>query len=221
MLADTDRIPYSIVRMEKTRPSLLARVRRPDEEQAWEEFYRLYGPIIVGYAMRHGLDAGRAEDVLQETMIVLLRLLPDFRYDPGRGLFRSFLLSIVHQRILAATRRMSARREVPLSASPEGADRLANFPAPGAVAPGHALDLLWTASLRDEAWRRLSSDGVFDGRTVAVYEAYVVQKGKADEIARRFDMKPNAVHQVKNRVEQRILAEMQVLRSYLGEEVAV
>jgi RNA polymerase sigma-70 factor (ECF subfamily) len=202
--------------MQETRPTLLSKLRKPGEEEAWEEFYRIYGPVILNYSIRHGLDLSGAEDVLQETMIDLLRLLPGFKYDPKLGRFRNFLLSIVHQRILAVVRRLSSQREIPLSQSPDGASLLDKFADPNALSPGRALDLVWVASLRDEVWQTLSAGDVFDSRTIAVYDAYVLQGCSADEVARRFGMKSNAVHQVKSRVEQRVIAEIKSMQAYLG-----
>ena len=196
--------------MDKTRVTLLSRLRRPGSESAWTEFYRVYGPVILSYARRRGLDAARAEDVLQETMVILLRVMPNFRYDPDRGLFRNFLLNIVHQRLLATWRRLGAQREV----------SLADVEVPEATTsadPGRDLDLLWLASLRDEAWRRVAADPGVARRTLDVYTAYVQQEQPVDEVARRFDLKPNAIYQIKNRLEQRLLAEMQQLRAGLGE----
>jgi DNA-directed RNA polymerase specialized sigma24 family protein len=40
---------------------------------------------VLGYARKLGLDDVSSQDVLQETMVALMRVLPGFQYDPRRG----------------------------------------------------------------------------------------------------------------------------------------
>jgi DNA-directed RNA polymerase specialized sigma24 family protein len=39
------------------------------------------------YARKLGLDETQAQDVLQETMVALMRILPEFAYDRNKGSF--------------------------------------------------------------------------------------------------------------------------------------
>ena len=41
-----------------TRPSLLKRLKVGDDMQGWQDFYRLYGPLIRNFASKAGLLAG-------------------------------------------------------------------------------------------------------------------------------------------------------------------
>jgi RNA polymerase sigma factor (sigma-70 family) len=62
---------------------------------AWEEFYRLYDPVIRRFALVHGASGADLNDCVQEVWTTLLAKLSDFRYDPGRGLFLSWLYTLV------------------------------------------------------------------------------------------------------------------------------
>ena len=82
-----------------TRPSLLVRLRDPRDGQAWELFVRLYAPLIYGLVRRRGLQDADAADLTQEVLRTVAHALPDFEYDPARGQFRSWLLTVVRTRL--------------------------------------------------------------------------------------------------------------------------
>jgi len=97
--------------MDTTRVTLLHKVGSSDE-LAWEQFYAIYWAPIIGYARKLGLQEAEAHDVLQETMVALMKILPDFEYDRKRGKFRNFLLTIVHRKCLGVHRKAKRKAEV-------------------------------------------------------------------------------------------------------------
>jgi RNA polymerase sigma-70 factor (ECF subfamily) len=82
-----------------TRPSLLLRLRDVDDAEAWNEFVRLYTPLIFHHCQRHGLQDADAADVAQEVMRVAAQAMPDFQYDSQRGKFRGWLLQTTRHRL--------------------------------------------------------------------------------------------------------------------------
>ena len=61
----------------QTRASLLQGLQAGDEDR-WYEFYRLYGPIIRGFALKAGLTETEADEVMQETCIGLAKNIGEF-----------------------------------------------------------------------------------------------------------------------------------------------
>src|ERR1043166_7081541 len=47
---------------QRTRASLLLRVRDLEDTQAWQEFVRIYTPLVFGHCARHGLQEADAAD---------------------------------------------------------------------------------------------------------------------------------------------------------------
>ena len=84
----------------ETRPSLLKKLQSGDDSQSWQEFYRIYGGLIRHFALKAGLTADEAEEVVQETAIGVARRLPEFVYDPKVCRFKSWLLKLTRWRIL-------------------------------------------------------------------------------------------------------------------------
>lgn len=92
--------------MYTTPPSLLERIRKPSEVQAWERFVSLYTPYIFALVRRAGVDRDEASDVVQDVLLLLTRKLPDFEYDAQRS-FRAWLRTVVRNRLNESARRQS------------------------------------------------------------------------------------------------------------------
>lgn len=92
----------------KTRASLLLRIRDPDDAKAWAEFVELYAPLLHAYAMKHGMQDADAADLAQDMLLQMLQSASEFAYDPARGSFRGWLLTVARNRLrknfAAATR---------------------------------------------------------------------------------------------------------------------
>jgi hypothetical protein len=56
-----------------TRPRLLARIRDLSDGQAWGQFVESYAPVVLGYALRHGLQEADADDLAQEVFRAVAR----------------------------------------------------------------------------------------------------------------------------------------------------
>jgi RNA polymerase sigma factor (sigma-70 family) len=82
-----------------TRRSLLSRLRGWDDQESWQEFFGTYGRLIYRIAVKAGLTSAEAEDVVQETVIIVARKLPGFKYDPALGSFKGWLMLITRRRI--------------------------------------------------------------------------------------------------------------------------
>jgi RNA polymerase sigma-70 factor (ECF subfamily) len=76
--------------MTTTSASLLERLRRPAERDAWDRFVDLYTPLLYYWARRLGLGEPDAADLVQDVFTLLLRKLPEFDYDREKS-FRSWL----------------------------------------------------------------------------------------------------------------------------------
>ena len=199
------------MRMQDTRVTLLRRLKENDHEMDWLEFYSMYDKAILAYARKLGLNYDGAYDVLQETMVSLVRILKNFEYDASRGKFRNFLLTIVHRSCLKAFRREAKRREIHASGSgSESTPWIERFPD----ASDGELDEdthIWRQALFEQAMANVAEDLAAKKETVEIFAAYVLQGESAKEVAKQFGIKENAVYQIKNRMIDRLQAEVQLL----------
>src|SRR2546426_3422980 len=82
-----------------TRRSLLTRLKNLDDQGSWKDFFDTYAKLIYRVATKAGLTDAEAQDVVQETVIIVAKKIPGFKYDPAIGSFKSWLLLITRRRI--------------------------------------------------------------------------------------------------------------------------
>lgn len=102
--------------MAETDLELVRRVAARDGG-AFETLYRRYAASIYGVAVRVLRQAFLAQEVVQDTFVAVWNA-PD-AYDPSRGPFRAYLLSLAHHRAVDAVRREERLRDRERRANPD------------------------------------------------------------------------------------------------------
>ena len=86
----------------RTRSSLLLRIRDAGDRAAWDEFVALYAPLVYRFARRRGLQDADAADVSQQVLQAVAGSVVRLDYDPGRGSFRGWLLTVTRNTLINA-----------------------------------------------------------------------------------------------------------------------
>ena len=112
-------------------PSDADLVRRIGEADgaALSQLYQRFGRPCYSLARRICADEGLAEDVVQEVFLTLWR--DPSRFDPSRGGFATWLLTLIHHKAVDAVRRESTIRRR-MVAAPEAGEDWSPTPVPGA-----------------------------------------------------------------------------------------
>jgi RNA polymerase sigma-70 factor (ECF subfamily) len=76
----------------------LLRLRDAHNAEAWEQFVDIYTPLVHGFCRRRGLQEADAADVAQEAMTAVAQAIRKFEYDPRKGKFRNWLLTVVRSK---------------------------------------------------------------------------------------------------------------------------
>ncbi|HEY0981101.1 MULTISPECIES: RNA polymerase sigma factor [unclassified Schlesneria] len=92
-----------------TRPTLLFRIRNARDQEAWERFIDLYAPLVYGFLRKRGLQDADAADLTQDVLRQVALAANSLEYDPRNGTFRSWLFTIVQNRLIDHWRREGVR----------------------------------------------------------------------------------------------------------------
>jgi RNA polymerase sigma factor (sigma-70 family) len=183
------------VNHETTQPSLLLRVRNPDDQVAWQEFDAKYRGLILGYCRVRGLQPSDAEDVRQTVMLNLTRFLPQFEYQPAKGKFRYYLGRTVKNAI--------AQHFVRQKGGDAALDTavLATVPASGE----DESDQLWEQEWVDHHYRLAMKTirETFEPRSVQVFEE-LLSGQSPEEVAAVVGLNAAAVYKIKQRIRDRM-----------------
>ena len=90
--------------MYTTKKTLLQRMQNCDEI-SWEEFYRIYWPLVLDIGRKLGMSQDNCADLMQEIMIDLFNGEPLLRYDPAKGKFRTYFGVLVRHKAVEMLRK--------------------------------------------------------------------------------------------------------------------
>lgn len=186
-----------------TRPSLLLKVRRSDDDAAWADFVRLYGPAITVWCRQYGLQSADAEDVAQTILLRISQRIKTFDYQPAQGSFRAYLKTIARY---AVTDFLAGRNErgtgdsngVALLASAEATDSLAM-----------RLEETFDFELLSEAMRRVRHR--VDPVTWEAFELTALRHLPAGDAANSLNVPIAGIYQSKSRVLRAVRQELMSL----------
>lgn len=183
--------------MLSTPPSLLERLRLPNQQDAWSRFVQLYTPLLFHWGRRLGLREAEIADLVQEVLLLLLRKLPDFAYDPSKS-FRGWLRTVM----------LNIWRNLEAKGRPEVLDRdLDQFAA--AHADGVGEEAEYRAMLVGRALQILRAE--FPEAVWQPFWHYAVEGKRPHEVARELGVSVNVVYLSKSRVLTRLRRELKGL----------
>jgi RNA polymerase sigma-70 factor, ECF subfamily len=186
----------------ETSVSLLERLVGQPTDPDWQRLFDLYQPLLRSWVLRAGLGDADADDLVQETLSVVVREVPKFQR--GRaGAFRSWLRAILANRLRDFFR---ARRARPVAAG--GSDFLERLDQ--LEAPDSELSRLWDLEhdrhVAARVMKLVRND--IEPATWQAFRRQVFDGVSAGKVAAETGLSYNAVLLAKSRVLKRLRAEL-------------
>jgi len=196
-----------------THASLLERLKQLEDQGSWQEFYTTYRKLIFSFAVKHGLTGTEAEEVVQETVITVARNLPEFRYDPERCSFKTWLFTLTLWRIQDQLRKRHPE-ETSMHRKPGDTDRT-NTVERLAGPEEERLTALW-----EEEWKRDLFERALERvkaqlpeKPFQIFDLYALQGWPALEVARSLGVSLGRVYVTKHRIAALLKKETKRLRA--------
>ena len=83
----------------QTSQSLLLRLCDVNDDESWQLFYEIYGPILRDYFQRRGLQAADCEDLVQGVLAAVVTAMRNSQYVRSKGRFRAWLGTVAANRL--------------------------------------------------------------------------------------------------------------------------
>ena len=94
----------------ETRNSLIIRLQDPADRDAWSEFATIYQPVVYRIARLRGMQDADAQDLSQKVLLSLSHAMGDWKIDPDRAKFRTWLTRVVRNAIVDELKRCQPDR---------------------------------------------------------------------------------------------------------------
>jgi RNA polymerase sigma-70 factor (ECF subfamily) len=205
-------MPKSAADSIPTRQSLLGRMKDWSDQTSWQDFFQTYWRLIYGVALRSGLTATEAEEVVQETVISVAKKIGDFKNDPALGSFKSWLMVITRRRIAD---QFGKRPPVSLSFS-NRADETARtgtidrVPDPASLQLDNVWEEQWEKNLFSVALENVKCQ--ISPKQFLLFHEQVIKECPAPKVAQKYGLNLAQVYMARYRVSRLLKKEVRKLR---------
>ncbi len=197
----------------ETRKSLLLRLKDHQDQQGWLEFFDTYWRMIYAFCLKAGLSEEESEDVVQDTMVSVARQMPEFQYDPAKGRFKAWLLTLVRRRIVDQHRRESRWNRIVSKSRPiESSTGTETFDPADPKRPDleSLWDSEWEGNLIHRALKQVRQQ--VSEKQYLMYEMHVLREVPISTVVSNLQTSAMSVYMAKHRVGKLLRAELGKLR---------
>ena len=195
----------------RTRESLLVRLKSWDDQASWADFFHSYWRLIYGAALKAGLNDAQAQDVVQDTIVVVAKKMKDFTYDRAIDSFKGWLLYLTRKRIALEYRRKALARVA--SESTDWTLEADDLPDPAGFDLQSVWEQEWERNLWEAAITRVKKE--VNVKQFQMFDLYTIQEKSAQEVARQLNVPVAQVYLAKHRVSSLLKKELTRLRNQI------
>lgn len=192
---------------------MIQRLKNWQDQASWQEFFDTYWKLIYGLARKLGLSEEDAQDVVQETMISVANRMPNFKYNPEVGSFKSWLRTLIRSRVSDYIRRRGPGN-VPLQIASEFPDEslmLKETPDNHHQSLDQFYEQEWRKNLLDAAVAKVKRK--LDPQKYQIFDFYVNKEWAPEKVAAAFKISVEQVYLAKHRVTEMIKSEAKRLEN--------
>jgi RNA polymerase sigma factor (sigma-70 family) len=197
-----------------TRATLINRLKNWQDQASWQDFFDTYWKLIYGLARKFGLNEEDAQDVVQETLVSVAESMPNFKYDPNLGSFKSWLRTLIRWRISDHMRKRGQATTVPLHTEGDGSEdtfALKELPDKSTQTMDQFYEQEWQKNVLDAAVARVKRK--LDPQKYQIFDFYVNREWAPEKVAAAFNISVDQVYLAKHRITELIKSEARRLEN--------
>ena len=181
--------------MNETSLSLLDRIRESPESESWDRLVSLYTPLLRRWVRKYQIQESDVDDIVQDVLSVLLNDLPRFDHNRRTGAFRTWLRTILVNRVRLFWR---SRKYQPVATGSSSIDEMLDQLQDGSS----EVSQIWNREHNEIVLKRLMQHirPQFEAQTWLAFQRQVVDHQRADVVARELEMSLSSVYKAKSRV---------------------
>jgi RNA polymerase sigma factor (sigma-70 family) len=191
-----------------TRATLINRLKNWQDQASWQDFFDTYWKLIYGLARKFGLNEEDAQDVVQETLVSVANHMPNFKYDPKLGSFKSWLRTLIRWRISDHIRKRGHATTVPIHIDSDGGDdsfALKELPDKTSQSMDQFYEQEWQKNVLDAAVAKVKRK--LDPQKYQIFDFYVNREWPPEKVAAAFNISVDQVYLAKHRITELIKSE--------------
>jgi RNA polymerase sigma factor (sigma-70 family) len=180
----------------ETSTTLLRDISSDADNARWPEFVSRYRPMMFAF-LKSRFPTVDADDIVQETLVALSKVLPCYRYAPDEtGHFRNYLTGILKHKALKRYEHDARDRRFKME--------LSIVAAPEVMAEADMDRDAWRKSMLEIAMRQLLADGKISDKSKQIFQRLTVDGQAPDDVAAAYGTSRNNVDKVKSRMLARL-----------------
>ena len=194
----------------QTRASLLSRLKNWEDADSWQDFANTYERLIYSTALRSGLSDSEAKDVLQEVLVSVAKTIDEFKSDPTRGSFKSWLLNLTRWRITDQVRkRPPLRPNADQQNAPDDTPTVERIPDSSCDALAGIWESEWKQSLLEAGVARLRRRT--KPKQFQIFELYALRSWSGNKVAKELGVSLGQIYLVNHRLRKMLQQELATL----------